>query len=403
LIAIMVENEYAATYQDREADTSDTVVAYFNNAGQARLSTAVQAVGVDGIQRDPWIKPPNDQAAVRKLYAQMIKAKETEIAIMPCTAFALTFAARNIERLHDGGRILLLQDQFSSAVYPWQDICKRSDKWALDVVAYPQNGSNWTEEVLTRILRSEDDHVYKVACLPPLHWSDGALLDLPRISQACRSAGITLVVDATQALGAVPGIDVVSIQPSLLVCSVHKWLRGPSGASLVYVHPDLHDAWQPLDQHERARNLDADFDARRGTMGPTGYPEEFVPGARKFDAGGKPNPILLPMLRASLEQVVQLDLVELQERLQTLLEPLLEWASARDDVVVPDRNCARCYHMIGLRPLKKSAQEIVDICDQLAKQDIYLAARCGNLRVSAYLDNTAQDVERLVKGLNNLM
>lgn len=47
--------------------------------------------------------------------------------------------------------------------------------------------------------------------------------------------------------------DVKRFQASMLACSVHKWLRGPPGMSLVYVSPELHDSWLPLDLHGRSR------------------------------------------------------------------------------------------------------------------------------------------------------
>ena len=102
----------------------------------------------------------------------------------------------------------------------------------------------------------------------------------------------------------------------------------------MYISSDVQDSWQPLDQHGRSRKIAIDggssWDASKDEMGPNGYPTEFCNDARKFDSGGKPNPILLPILRASLEQVVELDVVKAQEDLKLLIQPitrlgLAEW------------------------------------------------------------------------------
>jgi hypothetical protein len=48
---------------------------------------------------------------------------------MPSTAFAITLAAKNILNMQQSGKFhLLLQDQFCSAIYPWQDLCVDSSR-----------------------------------------------------------------------------------------------------------------------------------------------------------------------------------------------------------------------------------------------------------------------------------
>jgi selenocysteine lyase/cysteine desulfurase len=48
-------------------------------------------------------------------------------------------------------------------------------------------------------------------------------------------------------------IDVRRLRPAFLACSVHKWLYGPYGFSLVYVSPQYHADGQPLEHFERNR------------------------------------------------------------------------------------------------------------------------------------------------------
>lgn len=381
-------------------NTNDDDIVYLNNAGQARLEKRVQEIGSKRIQMPPWkSNVSEDDRQVRRLFAQLILADESEISIMPSTAFAITLAAKNVE-LHSsltGGRVLLLQDQYDSAVYPWQDLCHRSDgRWKLEIVPSPHE-TDWTEAVLASIHAAHDhENPVRVACLPPLHWSTGALLDLPRISEMCRQLGVLLIVDATQAVGAMP-CSIQSIQPAMLACSIHKWLRGPPGASLVYVNTALHNRWQPLDQHGRAR----DTSGGSSGMGPDGYyPEKFVKSARKFDSGGRSNPILLPMLRASLEEVVQVNVAQLQQRLEILMRPLLEWAKL-NDFNVP--RSGHAYHLVGIQPRNTTNEKCVDICQQLAAQGVFIAVRCGGFRVSPYLDTTEEHIKRLIDSLTKLL
>mmetsp|Transcript_19290 Transcript_19290/g.48022 ORF Transcript_19290/g.48022 Transcript_19290/m.48022 type:complete len:450 (+) Transcript_19290:168-1517(+) len=407
-----------------ENSHNEKEIHYFNHAAQAPLSAEVQKLGIELIRRTPWA-PIEDrhsasynQARVRTLFAALVDSDENEdaeetgsrIAMFPSTAFAITLAARNIARQQRDcvGRILLLQDQFDSAVYPWQQVCDDSGgKVTLDIVGHPDeddlddcgNGvSGWTLAVLKRL---KDDSADKIiaACLPPLHWSDGTLLDLETIGKACRERNIPLIVDATQAVGIMP-CSVRKIQPTMMACSTHKWLRGPSGVCLAYISPQVQGDWIPLDFHGRGRDFEAgstSWDVSRNEMGPRGYPEKFFGDARKFDSGGKANPLLMPMLRIAMEEVSLINTAEAQLQLKDLMHPLLVWATENGYSV---KTVDRAYHIIGLIPHNKTPAEMIEIAKKLAEgKGVILAVRCGGFRISSYLSNTAKDVEKLIEGL----
>ena len=127
-------------------------------------------------------------------------------------------------------------------MYPWQQICDVPDsKFTLSLVSCLRSCSSFhvedgkihegrTKAVLSQI--TDNDNV-AVNCLPSLK-------------------RVGLIVDAMQAAG-IMSCSVTDIQPAMKACSIHKWLRGPIGASLVYVDPEWHDVWMPLDQHGRSR------------------------------------------------------------------------------------------------------------------------------------------------------
>jgi selenocysteine lyase/cysteine desulfurase len=381
-----------------EHDSGDAIT-YLDNAGQAPLAESIKAVGMDTLQKPPWGNhADNDQAKIRSLFAGLIQADPKDIAMMPSTAFAITLAATNVLRNNRReGKVFLLQDQMCSAVYAWENICEQSHGITLDIIPYPSTDGGWTAAVLEHL----DDSVI-VACLPQIHWSDGAILDLEAIASVCRENNTMLIVDATQSIGIMP-FDVNAIQPALVACSVHKWLRGPSGLSLVYVSSDVHDSWGPLDQHGRSREVAIDngssWDASKNEMGPNGYPADFCKDARKFDSGGKPNPILFPMIRTALELVVELDVPQVQDDLKQLTKPIIEWALANGFVLTPGPHAG---HLIGIRPAPGSQltpSRMIQIANQLQSEGIYMAVRCGAFRISPYIDTDSSDIQRLLDAL----
>jgi selenocysteine lyase/cysteine desulfurase len=394
-------------------------VAYLDHAGQAPLSDAVIQAGIDALHRKPWESQPEvaikSQQRVRYLFANLIGADASDIAIHPSTAFAMSMAAENIFPTIQNARrssssaattttikdkVLVLQDEFNSAVYPWQNMVQRSNgRLNLAIVPCPTltfGHSTWTDAILDSL-----DASTLVASLTPLHWSNGTLIDLMTISRRCKELNIMLMVDSTQATGIFP-CNIQSIQPDLLCCSVHKWLRAPLGASLVYINPALHELWEPLDQHARGRDMDGeggdDWEARLHPMHNDGYPTKFYADARKFDAGGKVDPIYMPMLAAALEEIVALDVMRAQEQLATMLQPLMSWCALHHYQVPVTHQ--HCHHLIGIRPPHLTVDQMIDVAHTLAREEnIHIAVRCGCFRISPYLDSGAAEIQRLLQAL----
>ena len=111
-------------------------VSYFNNAGMTALPPSVAAAGRDAVSQKscPWESLPSDLTDdvedIRKMFSSLMNGSGdgSDVAIVPSTSFALTMAARNLERtgrVRPNSRIVLIQDQMSSAVYCWQDVCSR--------------------------------------------------------------------------------------------------------------------------------------------------------------------------------------------------------------------------------------------------------------------------------------
>ena len=398
-------------------------IAYFNNASSTALPSSVLAAGQRALhsQARPWDAPPqhdakDDQVQIRRLFAKLISSPSddgSDVAICPSTAFAITLAAHNLHRvgkIRPQSKVLLVQDQMPSAVYPWQELCHLvEDGLELLVVPYPENDERgWTELILEQLQDTTQD--ISVACLPQCHWADGSLIDLAKVSEACQSRNVSLVVDATQSIGVMP-FSVQDIDADLVACSVHKWLLAPHGCSLCYVNPRNHDTWLPLDQHDRSRQCHEDplWDVKMNKLQSGrvqdggGYSEEFVQGARRLDAGGRPNPILMPMLRSALEIVTGYgDVAKIQAKIAAVNGKVLEGATQMGFTTSPG---PRAGHILGLRPgtdglkAKLTPESMLGICERLQDKGIFISARCGAFRISPYVDTTDDEVKLLLAGL----
>lgn len=88
-----------------------------------------------------------------------------------------------------------------------------------------------------------------LACLQSANHEVGTAQPVAEVAEACRAAGVPLLVDAAQSLGWGP----VEGDWSLLAASAHKW-GGPSGVGLLAVRKGVRFAAQgPVDERESGR------------------------------------------------------------------------------------------------------------------------------------------------------
>jgi dTDP-4-dehydrorhamnose reductase/kynureninase len=278
------------------------------------------------------------------------------------------------------------------------------------------------------ILNELTDESIAVLCLPNVHWSDGALIDLEKIREYIdnlqRLTKPLLVIDGTQSIGALR-FDVRKIRPALVACSVHKWLNSPYGMSLVYLDPSFHGSWQPLDHHERNRLGNESWDEAGAMNSLTGYPTEFKAGACRLDSGGRPNPTLIPMIRNSLQVLCKWNPCNIQDYLAQLTDHLVNKVSTNhilDRVFHFRKKSNRCGHIIGLhlKPyfFTKEFQYDVSISNgekktvtltcsaigqKLKRLGVHLSVRNNCLRVAPYLYHNFSHIDRFVAILTDVV
>ncbi len=354
-------------------------VAWLNCAQMSPLMKSAVAAGEIAVRRKahPWtIRPVDfftDSEAARALFAELIGAVPDAVAIVPSVSYGMTVAARNLTAPL-GARILLLDEQFPSNVYPWRELAARTGA-RIDTVPRPAD-DDWTAAILERI---GDD--VAIAALPNNHWTDGGVVDLETVAAALREAGAALAVDATQSLGALP-LDVRQVQPDFLVAGGYKWLLGPYSLGFLYVAPKYHGG-RPLEYNWITRAGSEDF-ARL-----VDYRDDFQPGARRFDMGERSNFALMPQALSALRQILDWGVENIAATLAARNAAIAARAAALGlETVSPD---LRAGHFLGLR----FAGGVPDgLGQRLESENIHVSVRGAAMRVTPHLYNTDADIDR---------
>lgn len=364
-------------------------VHYLNCAFMAPLAVAVRAAGIRGIDRrtTPHLIRPEDffeeSDRLRGLFARLVNASDpNRAAIVPSVSYALAAVARNIPAA-PGGNVVILEEQFPSNVYVWRRLCAERGLELRTVEAPPPAAPGRAPAWNARLLSSIDRRT-AVVSVPHVHWADGTLFDLERVGERARDCDALFVVDGTQSVGAMP-FDVRRIRPDALVCAGYKWLLGPYSLGLAYYGPAF-DQGTPIEENWITRRGSEALDEL------VRYRDEYQPAALRYDVGERSNFVLLPMLAAALELVLEWTVPAIQDYCRALTEPLALTLRERGHWVEEPR--WRGGHLFGVR-----VRDDVDrtrLVERLRERQVAVSFRGEAIRVAPHLHNDADDAAALL-------
>jgi selenocysteine lyase/cysteine desulfurase len=358
-------------------------VAYFNCASIApQLRAAGEAAAAALARRaQPWRIHSQDWFSEveerRALLARLAGVDPEGVALVPATSYGLAVAAANLEA-RPGQRVLVLAEDYPSNWYTWRRFARRTG--ATLVAVEREDGQSWGEAVVEAV----DERTAVVAVLAA-HWTDGGAVDLTAVGARARQAGAALVVDASQALGAMP-LDLAAIRPDYLVSVGYKWLLGPFALGYLYVAEDRRDGL-PLEENWISRLGSEDFAAL------VDYQDRYQPGARRFDVGQRTHFETTPMAVAALRQLLDWEVPRIAATLGRLTGRIQREVEA---IGLPLTTGDRVPHMLGIG-LPDRARGAV--AGALADAGVFAGVRGSSLRISPHLWTTDQDIERLVGAL----
>lgn len=360
-------------------------ISYLNCSYMSPQLRSAREIGERAVSRKsrPWEITPDhffeDAEKSRDLFARLVRGDADGVAIIPAVSYGMAVAAANVP-VREGERIVILEEQFPSNVYPWRELAARRGAELVAVSRPPDH--DWTRAVLEAV-----DERTAVVSLPNCHWTDGSLVDLARVGKRVREVGAALVVDAIQSLGA-RQFDVSEVRPDFLVAAAYKWLLGPYGVGFMYVGEAYREG-KPIEHNWINRRDSRDF------QNVADYRDDFQPGARRFDVGERGNFVLLPMANEALRQILAWGVPNVAETLAALTARIEESASERGMEAVPAEK--RAAHMVGL---KLAPDAPTDLAARLASRNVFVSVRGRSLRVSPHLYNTEGDIERLFEALD---
>ncbi len=212
---------------------------------------------------------------------------------------------------------------------------------------------------------------------------NGSRQDIGAITELAHERGALVLADSYQAAGAVP-IDVRTSGVDFLTAGTVKYLLGSAGLAFFFARADRIEHLLPT-----TTGWFADEDIFKMDI------RDYSPShtARRFEAGTPPVPNIYAGI-AGLEIVKSVGVHAIHEHVRELNELLIAGVDELGGRVVTPRDPAKRAALIAIASTDEHA-----LVDALAKEGIITSSRDGNLRVSAHLYNSAEDMETLLGAL----
>ncbi len=367
-------------------------VCYLSAASYSPLPLRTQEAARAAVGRKgrPWLLDNEFAQAqyerTRKAAAALIDADPADVALTPSVGYGVSTAAK-IFKIPRGARVLVLQDDHSSAVLEWVTRAEEGG-FTVETVRQPQDG-DWTQAVLTAIARPGAPPI-AIASISSVHWSDGGVVDLAKVAPAVRKAGAALLVDATHSAG-VLDLDVRALDPDFVAFPTYKWLIGPYARAFLYV-AKRHQGGVPLEQTSSGRR------AVRAEQKVYFADTNYVSDARRFDMGERDHFISMEMAAIGMEMIAQWGRAAIVERLAMLTGRLADGLRGNDVAMLDAR--VRAPHILSLSFPNGMPDKLVE---RLAAEHVYGAPRLGRLRISPHVYNDEADIDRFVAVFRRVM
>ncbi|MEU1265161.1 aminotransferase class V-fold PLP-dependent enzyme [Streptomyces cellulosae] len=228
-------------------------MSYFDAASAAPLHPVARQALMASLD-EGWADPARLYKEGRRARLLLDAAREAAAEGVGCRPDELVFTPSGTAAVHSGiagalagrrrtGRHLIVSTVEHSSVLHAADV-HRDGGGTVTEVPVDRTGAVRPSE-FTGALRPDT----ALACLQSANHEVGTLQPVAEAAEACRAAGVPLLVDAAQSLGWGP----VEGAWSLLAASAHKW-GGPPGVGLLAVRKGVRFAPQgPRDERESGR------------------------------------------------------------------------------------------------------------------------------------------------------
>jgi selenocysteine lyase/cysteine desulfurase len=354
---------------------------YTNSCSQGALSKEVRAAydryltdwDEKGAPWDLWVEL---NEAARSRFARLLNATTNEIAVTTSVSAGVSSLISGLRDRDGRNKIVLSDFEFPTI----GQIVHAQELLGSKVEHVPP-----TPEVtipLDRLAEAIDEET-KLVAITYVCFRNGSKTDIETIVELAHEAGALVLLDAFQAVGAVP-INVQDLDVDFVAGGNLKYLLGSAGLGFLYCRADLLPQITPT---QTGWFADEDIFA----MDIHDYSPSHT--ATKFESGTPPVPSIYAGI-AGMDLMNEIGVAETELHVAALTDLLIQGLDRIGAKMVTPRDPARRGPMIAVAVNDERAMVAA-----LKDDGILTTSRDGNIRLSWHCYNSAEDVEAVIAGL----
>lgn len=355
---------------------------YTNSCSQGALSDDVRAAyqryltdwDEKGAPWDLWVEL-NESARAR--FARLLNASTEEIAVTTSVSAGVSSLLSGLRHPDGRNKIVLSDFEFPTI----GQIVHAQELLGAKVEHVP--ASSDATIPLDRLAEAIDEDTALVA-LTYVCFRNGSKADIEAVIELAHEAGALVLVDAFQAVGAIP-IDVRELGVDFLTGGTLKYLLGSAGLAFLYCRSDRLEHITPTQTGWFADEDIFAMDIHDYSPSPT---------ASKFESGTPPVPSIYAGV-AGMDLMDEIGVVATEQHVATLTDRLIEGLDRIGAKMVTPRDPAKRGPMIAVATTDANAMVAA-----LAEDRILTTPRDGNIRLSWHCYNSVADVDAVIEGLD---
>jgi selenocysteine lyase/cysteine desulfurase len=316
----------------------------------------------------------------REKAARLVGCRPDDVAFLKSAAEGIGVVALGLD-WNSGDQVIVYDQEFPAGAYPWLNLGHAG----VEVRLVRDGGRHRFEVQDVEALMTPRT---RVVCVSLVSFSNGFRAPVEALGRLCRNWGALLVVDATQALGALR-VDVGRLGCDVLVAHGYKFMMAGFGTALCYFSPRM---------RERLRVPEPGWKSLRDPNGEDVVPEhglDFAEEARRFEPG-IPDMASIAAMDACIDLVQRVGPAEIERRVLDYGAALTSALESRGHRVV---SSTREGERSGIVSMAGEAFDPVDLQRRLTDARVACAVRAGRLRLAFHFYNDESDLARLLECL----
>ena len=314
---------------------------------------------------------------VRTAAARFVGCEADDVAFLKSTAEGFGVVALGLD-WKPGDEVIAYNQAFPADVYPWMNLGERG----VTLKLVEDRGRQRHEAADVAALLTPRT---RLVCLELVNFNSGFRAPIEEIAELCRRQGAWLLVDATQAAGALR-IDMRELGCDILVAHAYKFMMSGWGTAICAYAPHTRErlgvpepGWKSLrDVKNRASLVD--------------YKLDWASEARRWEPS-IPDIVGIMGLGAVMGLMTSLGTRRIEERVLDYAEEVTGALEDRGWSVVSSR---RPGERSGILSLRREGVDMPGLAAELRSRDVACAVREGRLRVSVHFYNDRSDLDRLL-------